>query len=1627
MKLLTQKYHGLPGLGINGKVGEKGEKGQSVYFGQINEFFEGTELYIGTYIYAAKRALYDDITDYDTSTLALYVAEKELEVYPLDSSNMNNQWKNIAIIDSSDDLSSYVNYKTQYYTGLKLTDSKVTEGLYDPTDSSCQNFKEVELDLNGDYITMSLMLKTIIDGNNYVNENNINQYKSEYDYSIHSKNVDLTKPIKETTNLSDKYLGIGFEFTDYYFDDTAIIVGDSSHIPYDSNDIVYDSSSTYGEQFENGELLLNENASLYVNYFPENSTAKYVKDLDLDNELLGDANISYAEFNLMSNPDINTKYRSGKFINETSFWNELYKTSFTKTIYTDQNANNGDLYTKDILLDSKDNAFYGIHPSKLYSNRDTSNVSINQVSTGLNEVIPYYENLLKHGNQEYVNAILTTPEGIEICYSLNKNETSIQIPTTLNPQLKVGDIIYFYTDATKFSEDGLITHMAQITPDLIGCSPLQLVNSAVLQNPLNIKTIFSDNERVSIYNNAATIRNRKYENSSIFNYSNKSYISIVDNYTDSAVILSSNKQNSSANYSVNTVCAKTFNQNNNSYTDNIIDIAFKNNSSTDIVDISINSILKSNTLKVNDTNITNLTNVELSNKVYDSNIIFDSNHFVKPLSSLSLMVSKDEYNTAVFKEEINARDYFYNIDLLINYWYGCDIYNSKMEKIASFASQSETLDIYFVPNKDNEAYYIQMFASHDCGLKYYSKLTKVSVNYSKILYNKKRKVSLPPIYNSAIGKYSFSSIKSPTLEERYDTRYQLTSYNLETIGTDQKITKNKNTNNIIFSLSDLTAEKIENASLKVYSEDASIHISNILINHQAFGENTTITTKWASIEKVNDQEFILNLSTNLPNDCDTYANYVITDSSPNNIGESKLFEDYSNGVNHNSTNQRSFLVTVEYNYEDSSLEKFYENYNVVQPGFVDTRDIPTIELNTHNDINELTAFNSLENGVTANQFVTYLDINIKDFKQTWGQFINYKNINDIRLDIGISNIKYDLDYRDIYTISQLPQRTTFKTFLEDNDSSIINNYVKIAAFILETDENLLTLNSSNAKISGNLINIPDATYNVNQNFTLYVNKDSSVEATIVDDNILCNKNYIDANKNYEYVYTGLMDNIHIDISNIPVVDDIENIKLKLLVEMGNPMLANMYLRFVVDKITINVDSGDGDPKQFTTLIPDSSSNENNLKTYLFRSYELFDGAKTLKNLEYKYISNPIDIVFNPLSYIICPKDVESSYTNIYSSDVYKYGINEQIQKKLEFFNQKSYVVEDYTYEKIRKDYLYPYKLYINKSYVQDNIKAINVYPVSLYDSIKNIKTDDESLSTYIDSSLYEHNILNYIEGNKYLGIVYHSAIMQPKIRNGVYSFYYNDTECLKSKYDQKNNNLPVFAYDEESIILRDDDLINSMDKWNDYYAQYVDSSLKIYSGVLSLYGNGYMRFDSDDIKDVSIENCMSLEDVINSNKDEIISLNNISEVNIKPANNSQPNNEEYFRGFLYDINWEFPYYHHSQYITPYRVVSGFDNYLKNNHLNVSLTEYSNYYNALTESKLYKHNMIPYTLLFNINPRIAYNYNDNITHVLMLRRPSIGVDTDIINNSQEFKEKYEFNRRLFNLQNFEKLTNPYTVK
>ena len=1729
MKILKQKYHGLPGLGINGKTGKKGQNAQSIFFGYINDFFDGQKIDVKTYIYVAKRTFnHPNDIGLDRSTLAAAwkVTQQELGVFK------NNTLQAAVNNSSLKNNNSYIDHKIFYYTGTRLTDSSIANGGNISNSSILDKdaidvAKQVELDLTGDYISMSFMLNSLEPNFNKSYKN----YKTEYDASLSrfgSKDFSDT-PIYKMYNLENRQ-------TYYSFVDGDVLMNFANtnnnwhmFMPFDTNDAVYyKSPNEAGPDLENGELLNNQNCSNYYTNYPEGTSTNYVRDNDMvfsvsetgqdESYFALDTNISKA---ILSNSSLWTIYDNEKnnFLITTSEinnvisssinsdfenqWNAIYKTSFKNAIYEINTDENPKWYEEHDLLDSNNNARYGIASPYLYKYKGTENVVINDSSIP-SAADQTYRDSLRNANH-YGEVLISDKKGLNIYYSLDDNDTILFVPSTLKDIYNVGDVLYFYTNAFDFNSPSSsnyrnILYMVVLTEDLLHCTPVYLISAAQLTSPLEIK-FFSTNKdnnknksRLCNNQNIAVLLNPCLNQNDKF--VNKSFINVANNYTESPVLLAG-KNNSKLN---NLIAVPIINGSTYS-----INSSIKNNN----LNINCSTYIKVNQLCANTNKLSENTNIELFNHVYDRNIKFYSDSFIKPLTDIDLYTDSESvddvnYLPYVFSYTISGEDYFYDIKNLDNYFYGCDIYNKDMELIQTITSSNEKLVINLIPSPDSDIYYFQMFASYNSGIKYYSKISQLNLNYVvENVFLETKQIAIPKrtYYTAQIGVFSVESSNAyaPTLinkessnsynheftgryvgkapvyirkpiikkttktvtyakdtieyknEDIFVKKHRIVKHSLHILGLDQQIIKEKKSGNIFFDLSKVSVEETIDASLFVYPMNSSIVIDEILFNHNNI--NNSWNNGWVNIEydeSITDSSaFNIDLSSNLPDfiveenkirSSFTINDYIKTGWSDGSKDESLLFTLLnSSSYIIPESKQRSVLVTAKYHYINVPNEYYYENFNIVQPGFKDSRGVPEIKLHAHTAMQDLQAYNSIENGVLSNQFVTYLDIDIKDFKKQWAQFSNDASIS---LDISIFNIDYDLNWQYKYVVENLTERRTFRTILEPapEDSSItqLNNYVKISTSMFETDKNLMDLNTTKCCSTNGKLNC-GGEFTIDNYFTLHNTPNTINDKRVepyAEEYIICDSSFININNHSNIMYSGLQDNITINLSNIPICDDIDTIKLKILIEMGNPMLSNLYFRFAVKHVGIKIQlPGQSNSSIFETNALNDYSKIS--KTYLANSTSDVDGSKTIKQLNYRFISEPIDITFNPLSYTICPNDVESSYTNIYSDGVYKYGINNQIQKELKFFNASIYENNPYNYAsiQIKEKSLYPFtNLYIKKSYIQDNIKQINIKPISLYDSI--YKANIDNIDTSIDNRLLTHNVLDFIEGNKYLSIVYHSTIMQPKIRNDVYNFYYNDDLYLRSKYNQKLNKMPIFAYDEQSIELRDDILINSMDKWNDYYAESIKYDIaNTYQGVLSLYGNGYTQILESDVKDasffkndVSKDQILSLNDVKELNDVSINLYTGVNEVDIEPMKSDQPNNGEYFRGFLYDINWEFPYYDNTN-IIPYRIVSPFDNFLNNTSTNIP-DIYQDYYNALIDiaDASYGTNMIPYNLLFDLNPRIAYNYENDGINVLMLRRPSIGTDTDNINNSVEFKEKYEFSHQLFDLtDSIEKLKSSYTVK
>lgn len=1646
MKDLKQKYHGLPGIGVSGQTGTDGEKAKSIYMNFIHNFFEGDDISVGSYVYAAKRVLQHvnnisttvDISqlDKETSAAALKLTEAELAIY--DSSDLK-----AGVVNASTDTTSYLNYTEIYYTGshynsasAPIIENSIT-GIDFPTD-----IDNIKLDINGDLITMSFMLQSAKDvafNEQFVNyDTTKDEMPGIFNITVTLQNIDYG--IGELYNVKN-------DGRIYTFEDESILrtYVDSTYLPFDTNDAIYQNNPIYGKAVEDGTIIsMDTNLTYTVKQPNEESLYKFIKDKDIYNNdypYILDTNIVEG---VLANNELIVQHMADDHLyltnSDNNFWYYYFKTSLRQ----DKNSL---LYESDMLLSDSDgliknSAFFGLTSDDLLDNKGVNADLNSNLYNNINNIVVYddnynseynitekeiYYNTIKNASKKTLVELVSKDNG-KIYYSLDESETKIFVPKKLDSKYKAGDILYFYTNNFDFNNiDNPLTYnvlkyMVVLTDNLLGCSPAELINAAQLIEPLQIKNVNTINNRIVSYNNIAVVQNDSSNNTNL-RLSNKSFIGIADNYSNDLVLIGAKKDNS-----FNLLSAPVLDMNNYIYCSN----------TNDSFTINTNKYIKLNNLYINDQNITEKTNIEIYNKLYDSNIKFYDNQFIRPLTDIQILYSINTENTVLFAQEVNGSDYFYNIETLDNYFYGCDIYNENFELVNTITSKTELLNVEILPTIKNKVYYIQMFASHN-SIKYYSKISKLSIDYINV---SDKELPEEQIMENELGEINRIF--------KYNNRTRITGFKIEILGEEQSIIKTNLANKIFFDISDISFEKCD-SSLFVYSNDPSVKINKVLFNTQPYENEALYVNDWSEIERLNDEwVFNISCSTNLPKyiiNTTTYqANsineYVLngSDESENESGyESDLFKKLSNGYKLGETNQRSILVTVEYEYDVSTYNKetYYENFKIIQPGFKDTRDIPNIEFKTHNKMSQIQDYNSIEKGVLCNQYVTYMDINIKDFKNKWGKFVNKDT--SILLDFDIINIDYDLDWQTNNIVDALSRRSSFKAILENNSESLNNNYIKISVSLDEgkniSVDNLVanrtTLINSALNCGGNV--------NIKQNFVLFDNNNIEIDTDngvgINIDNetyIIYDDNFINANSSPEKIYSGLHDYLNISFTDIPVDDIEDQLKLKLLFEFGNPMLANAYFRFSIDNVKIrilNKDSETGEFKDthvFKTNIPKILNEE--YGTYLAYAKTSYDGAQQIKDVHYKFLSDPIDITFTPISYIICPKDKEKTYSNIYG-DIYKYGIHEQIFEEIKFYNSSIYESNKFNYSKkeIREKQYYDFNnLNIKLGYLQDNVKDIIVKPISLYDIAKRLNVSKGT--TVIDEKLYkQHNILDFLEGEKYLGIIYRSGLLNPKLRDGVYTFMYNDNAYLQSKYNQLGNNMPIFANIEHSLKLRNDDLINAMDKWNDYYItrpKYVTAST--YDGILSLYGNGYSQILNNDITDTNIAD-MDINEVKALNDVDINLLSSTTEVDIIPSRNIDPDNGEYKRGFLYDINWEFPYYDNTGVI-PYRIVSPFDNLLKlllNNSNNLN-NSYIDHYNKLVNAEPYGTNMIPYNLLFDISPRVAFNYNTRNINVLMLRRPTIGEDTD--NTTIAFDTTYKFTRQLFNLSSdVEKLKSPYTIK
>lgn len=1596
MKKLKQKFHGLPSLPIFGKQGETGENANSIYIGNINDFFDGVFINTDTFVKIAK------VIDEDVIASAQKLAADRIKfAYNILVDPANPGIDPSAYYDGVKDVSIF-------YTGSFLNNDNI-----DKDSLKISNFDAiVEFDQN--YISdIHLLL-----GNKSDAFTLLNNTKFEY--------IDITKVMRK----NDKYR------YDYDIDSLSPILMSNVYIASDPQD----------ESKTNIVFSIEQNDSNSYNAAigPDGFSSTLIYNIA--------DTTSYGAMHILPYVDTTALLDFDKLQNNSAY--QLYQKSAIKSLDADNTLFTNPLYDSNMAM------FIGGNELAYndYDNNDLKDTEI--VNRFYIDNICTNKTISSYPSEDYMNSLQTFDTQSfngHVYWTKDSGADQVFIPTTLKSDYKVGDTLYFYLSDSDFQKDQNILYMVVISENMIGCSQTQLMQFAQLTDPFKIKYLYNINNRATSYYNITSLRSSLDTSDNNVKQSLHSLVSIPS--SDSNLLLINDKHNYltlGAQYNKfsldasNTENTQTFNfsSTKNSIDDNhkltveslsIDNLYINKNSNTnielydslydknikltngfieplksievyninnrlylgkelyksdyidsedsnyafgyeifditnqmiqsaissdekiqmfiDVKNINVSDVVEEQLIVNQFISIGNVYNMNLdwSNKtyeyvgyidyngklfaVYDSNIKGELNQNVKILVDL-LGQSKKIYSFASFNNDKNKGYYCYNEE--IN-----DFNNSIKPTIFDYDSDGnyiidETGKIQLYNIGQNQK--IQIYPINTL----YNAIVNVTIPNNivmdKIHYASKNYIILFALNKNNGLKYYSKVIE---LNSIIDNDNVLIAYSINLLGDDVNII-NENPNCIKFNIDNISSEENVNKQLFV-DIDSCVDPSTItyyINGAKIIADSSEYSNGWMSISK-EDNEFTINTSNNLPTNIDgniytDIDSYISTGSNDGNY-ECELFEYITNNGKLPESNQRAAKLQVTYKKKNEA-ELYVSDYLIEQPGFTDNRYIPEIKLNLNNDIISLSQINTQENDVKCNQIVSYLDIDISDIKNLWKSCC--EDYSQLGISFDIENIDYDLLWKDEYVVDNgTPKRSTIK-FVPTIDEEL-NNYISLTA---ECDSLILTIDSSVYAMtnteSNPLYNIEsDNKIMLEDIKQIYTGQTNLTELKSVSNGIF---------KKFKFT---------VDIDSIQDLTE-NNIRVKLIFEIGNPIIANLYLRFAVTNLTVKYKG-----LEFNTGLA-IYDNTTDVKTQLHE----FNTKYTQK---YRFISEPLDIMVNPMSYIICPEDQEYDITNI-SGNIYKVGSEKQIMKQLKFYNTDMYE-SDYITNidpmQVRTQWLYDWKaLKLKTEYFQDNVKNIVVKSLNKKLNINN-------------DPIYTNAKIDY----NYLDIIYYATIMQPRIReNGKYTFFYNANEYDRDKYFQYFDK-PIFANESVMLEIRDQKLIDAMDKWNDIYSEASKHAAdSTFTGLISSYSNGYMYLNNE-YDYGQYNNLYNLSDTKKQNNEYIFNNHSVKDIEHIPfiettqMTSNEPDANRYYRSFLYDINWAYPHLTSETSVELYQILSSYD-YIKN-------------------SAEFDDKTVNYNELFDIYPRIMFNNDRKTINTLMLRCPTIGKDNDIDTSKYKLQKRY----------------------
>lgn len=1241
-----------------------------------------------------------------------------------------------------------------------------------------------------------------------------------------------------------------------------------------------------------------------------------------------------------------------------------------------------------------------------YRNDGTDLLYDNNIYKSFDDAIKDSKPTIEEIISQYQSAGFFPIDGSVNYIKYNKDVVSTtMVPDHLSSDIKSGDVIYFYTDADKFQIDHKIEYMVEITPGLEECNYEQLLAAAVITEPFTFKYAAEETIGGSDYVYTTTgVTSGFCKEANDTSAIDSSYIS---KYGKNFTRLVSNLSNSALNLGILS----------NEKTDYVIDSSFKEGNIDVSIDTSIwhfnrslihlqtgnettskkvfeiaSHYIETDVKTVDSSGNETITRTVSSKAVMDA--LMDASGYANdskiPIKTSALYIKNDNMGN------VESVDTLFSDNIIIGYdGFLPDITSSNYDASTQTITVS---DERFVSNPD--------FDDYKCGFDVvcYDKTSGTDDTFSccntgqtikKLVFRPidVKSVSLPLKYgdNTAYdivfwlresGQITRYSRHTRVVWNRDESQYSVNVWE----GTEtQRETEEDARDKTIYEISSISADKNENGQFDIYVPKDSIDFKFYINSQEVSLTRPEYNNNWFEI-RMGDNHIS-------PTETDKYENYVkytvqfsVDENYPtvlSNSSGSKTAEEYIKNVGDlNSpvsgcdlfnkiiagtvvaSSARTVTASVTYKTQDGRERSSY--YKITQPGYTDKRTIPQVTLKMHKDLDDIELSNKSENGVLSNQFQFFIDVDIDKFsREQWGSFVSE---DDITLNMDIENCPVDYEFVKKYTVQNADNMSTLHVHsMEDNQRSadFVNNYFSIKTSLVGTDVDDFK-SVTQARLDESAGSIPTNDNMISGQFyatvtdSITLSDNTSEDAANSDEHriMFVNSNTFGTEET-ETRATGLNDRISINLRNIHF-SDIKNskkLRIRVVVEFGNPLFSKLFFRFYVKNMWIN-----------------------------YAGKSIYVGTQNLavsnwigsiEVLDYMFATETMNAFICPVSFTAVP---EQQYMS--SNDWY-----EQIKMSIDKY--VPLIDTDLTREEKSKKYVHQslgwFDFSLKKKFFQDNVRRLSVRPLKVTDLRDKVSTDNSIFGIrQIDALSSTRNVDNYLSVWYYAHSIQQQGYFEDYNKDKV-TFrwpYYAEypEELLVSRYSQyetEEHGAPVFTRQEFAYDIRDNRLYNSVQAWNREFQNYGIRQDGLFSGHLSSYGNGYIFLDPalDDGRYDAGDTLYSLKNTVDENQADVLDKLTVKDFNEPDTfRMTQPLAGRWYQRLLYKTAWMYPKYSindttHQESVDAYDLVPC-GKYLVD---------------AKTEGTLYE---VPYNLFYEIYPRCAYDYeNDNLV-VFMLRAPSV---------------------------------------